>query len=176
MSLRYDFPRAIEEDTRLARWVPASLHKLAIGVCPGVDVTLHPVLDGSRASAEDSLSANNANCGGYIVKVNVVQDERTRESSAAGRGGTDKYRRVGHSGVYDRLSTDCLRSVTNVQMQSKKKSQCKSDIYKINFRYFSYLIRRVETSRGQIESDLGSMSVFKRVQMLSFISPGSCLL
>lgn len=53
------------------------MHELGRRVRAAEDVALSPCVDDYGTAIQNDLSSNNADSDGYIIEVNVVQDERT---------------------------------------------------------------------------------------------------
>ena len=103
-----DAARAVEQPRGLGRRWDRGLHERRGRARAAVDVALAPALDRRRAAREHDGAADDADRGGHVLEVDVVEDERARE-----RGGrlavAKEDRGVDHRGIDDGEGSDGLR-------------------------------------------------------------------
>jgi hypothetical protein len=102
----------IDQALRLDGRRDRALGKLGLGVCSGVNVPLSPRFNGSGAAGQDGGTIENADCGGDVAELDVVENKRSGKGAVCGIRVTDEDGRVFYYGVDDRFRTDSLYMCT----------------------------------------------------------------
>ena len=108
MRLGYNPSTSVKKTGSFARGRDASLGENPIRIRPAEDISLRPGRDRCGTPIENDGTTGDSNSDWDVVEFNVVEHERTSETSVAGLGGSDEDWSIGDDGVDDGLSTGRL--------------------------------------------------------------------